>query len=454
MYNPTVDLQPEIINTPSLTQEILIQCIQLCSLTYDYSNPEKCIEEKRDRLLALDKLNSFFNDSIGVDLIVSHHDLVFEMVKKNIFRSFPALADSISPQEPGVDLDFLLMNNVWPHLEGVYKIFLNLITCEAVSQKIIRIHFQSSSIYELIQLFNSDFNEERESLKFIVIALYTKVIKRRKMIRNAIHNTLLQIINDSEKFNGVDRLLEILACIIKGFNVPLREEHVKSFYRIFIPLHKVPNLLMFFEHLLICCVQFIDKDRTLAIPLVEGLLRYWPYGNSPKEYQFISELTQVLGFCMVPQFKQTVSRLFKRFIRCMFSLNQMLLGFTLNLMEQKCFIDLLKYFTIETFEFIVPAIVKLAEIHPHDEIVESLKIEIKKIDEERFDRAMLGLRCTAIISSENIMHNMPRRYWAESHRKEFTKKAMEIDKNFVQMEVPYSDRHVIDFTRYSEKVEH
>jgi serine/threonine-protein phosphatase 2A regulatory subunit B' len=35
---------------------------------------------------------------------------------------------------------------------------------------------------------------------------------------------------------------------------------------------------------------FLSKDHSLAIPLVEGLLRYWPFGNSPKEVLFLTEL--------------------------------------------------------------------------------------------------------------------------------------------------------------------
>ena len=32
-----------------------------------------------------------------------------------------------------------------------------------------------------------------------------------------------------------------------------------------------------------CSMLFLSKDANLAIPLVLGLLKYWPFGNSIKE---------------------------------------------------------------------------------------------------------------------------------------------------------------------------
>jgi len=59
------------------------------------------------------------------------------------------------------------------------------------------------------------------------------------MCRNAIKNVFHELIHFNFKFNGVAELLDILASIISGYAVPLREEHVKMFKQVFIPLHKV-----------------------------------------------------------------------------------------------------------------------------------------------------------------------------------------------------------------------
>ena len=38
---------------------------------------------------------------------------------------------------------------------------------------------------------------------------------------------------------------------------------------------------------------FVSKDPLLAFPLVEGLLKYWPFANFGKELLFLQELPEV-----------------------------------------------------------------------------------------------------------------------------------------------------------------
>jgi len=61
---------------------------------------------------------------------------------------------------------------------------------------------------------------------------------------------------------------------------------------------------------------FLSKDPSLAIFLVKGLLRYWPFGNSTKETMFLSELSEVLEVCDMGKLEPHIPRLFRRLIRC------------------------------------------------------------------------------------------------------------------------------------------
>ena len=67
------------------------------------------------------------------------------------------------------------------------------------------------------------------------------------MIRKAINEQFLALIHETHKFNGAAELLDILASIISGFAVPLRDEHVIFFQNIIIPLHKVQTCSTFYE---------------------------------------------------------------------------------------------------------------------------------------------------------------------------------------------------------------
>ena len=60
---------------------------------------------------------------------------------------------------------------------------------------------------------------------------------------------------------------------------------------------------------------FLTKDRTLAVPLLEGLLKYWPFANCVKETLFLTELQEVLEVIEVDKIEHLISKLFKRIVR-------------------------------------------------------------------------------------------------------------------------------------------
>lgn len=72
------------------------------------------------------------------------------------------------------------------------------------------------------------------------------------------NNVFFQFIYETERFNGVAELLEILGSIINGFALPLKEEH-KVFESCLIPLHKVRCLGAYHSQLAYCIVQFWKK---------------------------------------------------------------------------------------------------------------------------------------------------------------------------------------------------
>ncbi len=61
---------------------------------------------------------------------------------------------------------------------------------------------------------------------------------------------------------------------------------------------------------------FLTKCRTLAIPLIEGLLEYWPVANCIKETLLLTELQEVLEVCEVEKVEHLIPKLFKRIVRC------------------------------------------------------------------------------------------------------------------------------------------
>jgi serine/threonine-protein phosphatase 2A regulatory subunit B' len=81
----------------------------------------------------------------------------------------------------------------------------------------------------------------------------------------------------------------------------------------------VRTLHHFHQQLSYCVSQFVDKDPELSVPVLQGLLRYWPVSNSAKEVLYLNELEQVLELTQPEEFGLLVVPLFKRVALCIAS---------------------------------------------------------------------------------------------------------------------------------------
>uniref|UniRef100_T1GTU3 Serine/threonine protein phosphatase 2A regulatory subunit n=1 Tax=Megaselia scalaris TaxID=36166 RepID=T1GTU3_MEGSC len=134
-----------------------------------------------------------------------------------------------------------------------------------------------------------------------------------------INNIFLRFIYETEHFNGVGELLEILGSIINGFALPLKAEHKQFLVKVLLPLHKVKCLSLYHAQLAYCIVQFLEKDATLTEPVVRGLLKFWPKTCSQKEVMFLGEIEEILDVIDPPQFVKIQEPLFRQIARCVSS---------------------------------------------------------------------------------------------------------------------------------------
>ena len=121
-----------------------------------------------------------------------------------------------------------------------------------------------ANVSQLLELFDSEDPRERDFLKTTLHRIYGKFLNLRSYIRRSINNVFFQFVYETERFNGIAELLEILGSIINGFALPLKEEHKLFLTRVLIPLHKVKSLSMYHPQLAYCIVQFLEKDAALT----------------------------------------------------------------------------------------------------------------------------------------------------------------------------------------------
>ena len=149
-------------------------------------------------------------------------------------------------------------------------------------------------------------------MKTTLHRIYGKFLNLRSYIRRSINNVFFQFTYETERFNGIAELLEILGSIINGFALPLKEEHKLFLTRVLIPLHKVKSLSMYHPQLAYCIVQFLEKDSTLTDEVVCGLLRYWPKVNSTKEVMFLNEVEDIFEVMDPAEFVKVQEPLFQQ----------------------------------------------------------------------------------------------------------------------------------------------
>ena len=136
---------------------------------------------------------------------------------------------------------------------------------------------------------------------------------------------------------------------------------------------------------------FLTKDRTLAVPLLEGLLKYWPFANCVKETLFLTELQEVLEVCEVENVEHLIPRLFKRIVKSIGGDHLQVADRAMCFFENDYFLNILKTYKNQTFPMLVPVIVELADSHWHKILQESLialKTILKEIDPMAFNEAI------------------------------------------------------------------
>ncbi|XP_060538510.1 serine/threonine-protein phosphatase 2A 56 kDa regulatory subunit beta isoform [Pantherophis guttatus] len=190
---------------------------------------------------------------------------------------------------------------------------------DAFLQNLANALFFSFALLQLLELFDSEDPREREYLKTILHRVYGKFLGLRAYIRKQCNNIFLRFIYETEHFNGVAELLEILGSIINGFALPLKAEHKQFLVRVLIPLHSVKSLSIFHAQLAYCVVQFLEKDATLTEHVIRGLLKYWPKTCTQKEVMLLGEIEEILDVIEPSQFVKIQEPLFKQVARCIAS---------------------------------------------------------------------------------------------------------------------------------------
>ncbi|XP_047968694.1 serine/threonine protein phosphatase 2A 57 kDa regulatory subunit B' beta isoform-like [Salvia hispanica] len=309
----TVEVLPTLRDVPmSDRHNLFIRKLQICCFLFDFTDPTKSVREKEIKRQNLAELVDLMQSGSCKMNEVMQEELI-KMISVNIFRCLPPAAHENTGSEGGdPEEDEMFMDPSWPHLQLVYDLLLKYVVSSETDTKIAKKYLDHSFVLKLLDLFDSEDMREREYLKTILHRIYGRFMVHRPFIRNAINNIFYRFIFETERYNGIGELLEILGSIINGFALPMKEEHKLFLVRALVPLHKPKCISSYHQQLCYCITQFVEKDYRLADTVIRGVLKYWPVTNCGKEVLFLGELEEILEVtqsaefqrCMVPLFRQ------------------------------------------------------------------------------------------------------------------------------------------------------
>lgn len=321
---PSVSGRREIVKLPSFEEvapeeqvSLFIQKVDQCNIIFDFSDPTHDIRGKEIKRITLQELIQFIvsNRFSYTDEMYKH---VIDMFKKNLFRPIPPpvnpIGDIYDPDE-----DEPVSELAWPHMQAVYEFFLRFVESPDFHHQVAKQYIDHEFILRILELFDSEDPRERDCLKTTLHRIYGKFLSLRSFIRKSINNVFLQFVYETERFNGIGELLEILGSIINGFALPLKEEHKVFLIKVLMPLHKVKSLSLYHPQLAYCIVQFLEKDPVLTEDVIMGLLRYWPKINSPKEVMFLNEIEDIFEVMEPNEFLKIQIPLFAQLLKCISS---------------------------------------------------------------------------------------------------------------------------------------
>jgi serine/threonine-protein phosphatase 2A regulatory subunit B' len=200
----------------------------------------------------------------------------------------------------------------WPHLQVVYEFLLRLATSSETDSKLMDKFFSRKFVLNLLSLFDSEDPRERDYLKTIVHRIYGSFMPLRPFIRRTINNIFYGFIYETDSFNGIAEMLEILGSIINGFALPMKQQHKVFLRKILLPLHKASCVSVFHMQLSYCVTQFVEKDASLTPNIIQSLIKYWPNSSSRKEVMFLNEIEEILDRVQASDLGSAEEPLFQR----------------------------------------------------------------------------------------------------------------------------------------------
>jgi hypothetical protein len=276
--------QTAAMDDPSIFVSKCRDCRFLCDFTSPYSD----IKLKDIKTLLLkDIASSFTLPHLVSRLTPDCLTAFFDMLAVNLFRPFPHLPFSHLSEAYESNfrpyLSLRLCDFSWPHISLVYDCLVASLDCSGSVA-----HLTPKFLSQLMRNGASPDERERVAVCDVLYGLYGKLLSERVLLRGTIAHQFTNEVCSPE-------LLTFVASFVRGFNSPLKPEHVSFYHRCVLPLHRLNCYSQFDMELTDLVVIYVTKSHILLEPTVTYLLQHWPQSRRDKQPLFLMELETLVG---------------------------------------------------------------------------------------------------------------------------------------------------------------
>ena len=311
---PDLALPPLVRGTPvDMQMSNFLDKLKQCSYIYTFKDE---FDELGDNLTGKEVKRECLMEILeyisSTQYLMSHksYKAIVNMVAANLFAFLPNDRVAYDPE-----LDEPRLDRNWSHLSLVYDIFIEFMESPDFQVVVGRQYITEEFTGQLFDRFYSEDPRVREATKNTMHRIYSLIYDRRKQIKVRMTNILLKYIYESESFGGINELMEIVASIVNGYVVPIKQENIVFLMKIIIPLHSCKTIIFFHEHVVECLAMLIRKEKETTQIIVLGLLKYWPKNHENKAMLYLAEMEGILDGIGQEQFELVMVPLFKRFTK-------------------------------------------------------------------------------------------------------------------------------------------
>lgn len=248
-------------------------------------------EEIGEMVITIDNLCSQLEDQ-NVQLSPKYVRDLMEIFEQQLFRAFPQQTNTkkdhinISP-----DYNYFPQNEEDPQMKILYSVYKLLETFIYVMRNSndLPLYISKAFIERIFIFFRSEDKDERKNARGVIETIYTHLECRAKDINDLLHQSFLEILDNSDQiYSCVGTFLELQLFIITNEDNLKYLPELNSLFRVLTKFHRLHYLYYFYNHLFSCSLLLLEKHPSKLVSYTKGILQFFTREEPQAAISFVT----------------------------------------------------------------------------------------------------------------------------------------------------------------------